>query len=95
MVEIKTICLRLNLDKPIHRKAYDYLKSQSTFKSKSSAIASAVADYFDNQAREERLVGRFIEALGNRPILPPVSETSVEKPSEDLTAEIDFDFLGG
>ncbi len=45
---IKTICLRFNLDKPLHKQAYEDLKSlsETDFKSYTSAVVTAVTDYF-------------------------------------------------
>ena len=101
---IKTICVRLNLKKPLHKKAYDYLKNmnKSEFPSNSQAIATAVSEYFDRQGYDEKLVGKLLAALeksikdwfaSNFNFIP--QEIAVEKSEEELTAEIDFDFLGG
>ena len=92
---IKTICVRLNLKKPLHKKAYDYLKNmnKSEFPSNSQAIATAVVEYFENQKRENRFIEKIIAALGKSP--PIISEIVVEKSEDEISAEIDFDFLGG
>jgi len=103
---IKTICVRLNLKKPLHKKAYDYLKNmdKSEFPSNSQAIATAVAEYFDRQGYDEKLVGKIISALEKSVLdwfrinfnsLPSAPENTTLKSEEALSAEIDFDFLGG
>jgi len=101
---IKTICVRLNLNKPLHKKAYDYLKKmdKSEFPSNSSAIATAVAEYFENKEYDRVLVEKIIESLEksmknwfitNFGSLPPGNIS--EQDDESLNAEIDFDFCGG
>ena len=99
MADVKTICVRLNLSKPVHKKAYELLKSQTEFPSYSSAIATAVADYFDFQERENRLIEKFIDALSWANVsLVHVAKNAVLEPEqseEDLIADIDFDFCGG
>jgi len=93
---IKTICVRLNLDKPIHRKAYDLLKQQTEF-SNSQAIAIAVADYFENRNLADRVVAAVKESLtGFVPNSSPIVPQNVQTQSDELAnVEIDFDFLGG
>ncbi len=80
---IKTICLRFNLDKPLHKQAYEDLKSMSEtdFKSYTSAVATAVTEYFkryrkikadpyfETREREKQFVTDIIGAV----------ERSVEK----------------
>ena len=75
--KIKNTSLRLNLDKPTHQKAWEYLQSidKSQFKSYSHAIAVSVADYFErlernqadpyfeNRGREERFIAQIITAV--------------------------------
>jgi hypothetical protein len=69
--------LRLNLDKPAHKEAWDYLQTmdKSQFKSYSHAVAVSVTDYFkrhyrseqdpyfENREREERFIGQIITAV--------------------------------
>ena len=95
VADVKTICVRFNLGKPIHKKAYEFLKSQSEFPSYSSAIATAVADFFDNQERENRLVEKIKSALTGVTVLgsPAIAE-GIESEEEQFT-DIDFDFCGG
>ena len=86
--------MRFYLDKPLHKKAYDFLKNQS----KSQAIITAINDYFDNQERENRLVEKIADRLsGFAPAVPApnVSEVQNQKADETLSVEIDYDFLGG
>jgi hypothetical protein len=75
--DIKNTSLRLNLEKPTHQKAWNYLQSidKSQFKSYSHAIAISVADYFErleqnqadpyfeNREREERFIAQIITAV--------------------------------
>ena len=98
MAEIKSVCVRFYLNKPQHKKAYELLKNQTECKSTSAVIVKAVAAFFDNCEREDRLVEKIIIALSALPTAissPSISENANEKPSEELIAEIDFDFLGG
>ena len=69
--------LRLNLARPDHKQAWDYLQSmdKSQFKSYSHAVAVSVTDYFkryyrnqndpyfENREREERFIGQIITAV--------------------------------
>ena len=77
MGEIRTTNLRLNLEKPIQRQAWEYLQTmdKAVFKSYSQAIATALVDYFDRyykkqedpyletRAREERFVQQIVTAV--------------------------------
>ena len=83
MSEIKSTTLRFYLDKPIQKKAWDYLQGmdKSEYSSYSQAIAESVSDYFDrkhkiqadpyfeNREREEKFIGEIIGAI----------ETALEK----------------
>ena len=93
---IKTICVRLNLDKQIHRKAYDFLQEQTEF-SNSQAIAIAVADYFENRNIADRIVAAVEKSLSGftQKSAPTVSGNAVSQSEEISLDEIDFDFLGG
>ena len=93
---IKTMCVRFNLDKPLHRKAFDFLQEQSQF-SNTQAVVVALIDYFENQEREDRLVEKIVQRLsGVAPISAPIiSEKASQHPSEVDVSDIDFDFLGG
>lgn len=78
MSNIRTICLRFNLDKPLHKAAYEYLKNmdKSTFKSYTQAAAMALTDYFERylkkcddpyfetREREERFIKEIVDAVG-------------------------------
>ena len=69
--------LRLNLEKPDHKQAWDYLQSmdKSQFKSYSHAVAVSVTDYFkryyrnkqdpyfENREQEERFIGQIVTAV--------------------------------
>lgn len=77
MADIKNTCLRFNLDKPVHKKAWNYLQSmdKSQFKSYSHAVAVSVTDYFErhyrnqddpyfeNREREERFITQIIKSV--------------------------------
>ena len=79
MSNIRTVCLRFNLDKPLHRKAFEYLKSmdKSAFKSYTQAAALAIAEYFEHyfkkrddpyfetREREERFIEQIVAAVGS------------------------------
>ena len=47
-MNIKQICLRLNLDKPLHKQTYELLNNidKSKFKSYTNAACIAITDYF-------------------------------------------------
>lgn len=86
MGEIRTTNLRLNLEKPIQRQAWEYLQTmdKAVFKSYSQAVATALVDYFDRyykkqedpyletRAREERFVQQIVTAVEQamRDVLP-------------------------
>ena len=93
---VKTICVRLNLDKPLHRKAYDFLREQTEF-SNSQSIAIAVADYFENRNIADRIVAAVEKSLsGFTPKSAPIVSENIVSQSEEISLdEIDFDFLGG
>ena len=77
MADIRNTSLRLNLDKSVHRKAWDYLQEmdKSKFKSYSNAVAESIVDYFEryyrnksdpyfeNREREEQFISQIITAV--------------------------------
>ena len=77
MSTIRVTSLRLNLDKPEHRQAWDYLQAldNTEFKSYTSAIVTAVNDYFgryyrrkddpylETREREEKFVAEIVAAV--------------------------------
>ena len=77
MPTIRATCLRLNLDKPEHRQAWEYLRNlnETEFKSYTSAIVTAVNDYFgryfrrkddpylETREREEKFVAEIVAAV--------------------------------
>lgn len=79
MSKIRTVCLRFNLDKPLHKKAFEYLKSmdKSALKSYTQAAALAITEYFERyfkkrddpyfetREREERFIEQIVAAVGN------------------------------
>lgn len=79
MSNIRTVCLRFNLDKPLHKAAFDYLKTmdKSAFKSYTQAAASALTEYFERyyqkrddpyfetREREEQFIEQIVAAVGS------------------------------
>ena len=77
MPTIRATSLRLNLDKPEHRQAWEYLQAldNTEFKSYTSAIVAAVNDYFgryfrrkddpylETREREEKFVAEIVAAV--------------------------------
>ena len=77
MSNIKCTTLRFNIDKPLDRQAWNYLKSmdKDEFKSYSQAVALAVTEYFkryykriddpyfETREREERFVEQIVTAV--------------------------------
>jgi hypothetical protein len=115
MSNIKNTNIRFNLDKPIFRKAWDYLQGidKSEYSSHSLLIATAINDFFErrdkNTENENGLVGQIVGAVNevlekSIPILlsEAVGQYSISTTEEikdnqddDISALIDFDFLGG
>ena len=77
MPTIRATSLRLNLDKPEHKQAWEYLQAldDTEFKSYTSAIVTAVNDYFgryfrrkndpylETREREEKFVAEIVAAV--------------------------------
>lgn len=75
MGNIKTTCLRFNLDKPLHSKAWDILQSED--KSHSKLVSEALVEYqdrhsrleddpyFESREREDRFVEQIVGAVEN------------------------------
>ncbi len=77
MPTIRATSLRLNLNKPEHRQAWEYLQTldNTEFKSLTSAIVAAANDYFgryfrrkedpylETREREEKFVGEIVAAV--------------------------------
>ena len=75
----KSICLRFNLDKPLHREAWEQLQNMDTekFKSYTNAVVIAVTDYFqryykatddpyfETREKEEEFVQRVVAQIGS------------------------------
>jgi len=106
MVNTKRKTLRFYLDNPTHKKAWDYLQTldKSRFKSFNDTVAIAVADFFENQEREERFIKRIVEHISltttqlnphfyanSQTTANPQPQTSLD---DDINEYIDFDFLG-
>lgn len=78
MKDIRNINIRFNLDAPLHKKAWVYLHTmdRKAFKSYSSAVITALVDFFDRYNKkkddpyfetresEERFVDRIVEEVG-------------------------------
>lgn len=76
-MNIKQICLRLNLDKPLHKETYDFLNGieKSKFKSYTNAACIAITEYFkryyksvddpyfETREREERFIEQILGQL--------------------------------
>ena len=97
MADKKNVTVRFYLDKPLHGKTYEFLKSQTEFPTISAAVITAVNNYFDNQAREDRLVEKIVTALAGVAVsvTAHTDENDVKNADEVLSDDIDFDFLGG
>jgi len=103
MANIKNTNLRLNLDKEIHRKAWEYLQTmdKSQFKSYTHIIAVAIVNYFEKSQSEpivntiesalERLIPKYLAGIPHISTAEPTAEIA----DETVSDEIDFDFLGG
>lgn len=77
MPTIRATSLRLNLEKPEHKQAWEYLQAldDTEFKSYTSAIVTAVNDYFgryfrrkddpylETREREEKFVAEIVSAV--------------------------------
>ena len=77
MPTVRATSLRLNLDKPEHKQAWEYLQAldDTEFKSYTSAIVAAVNDYFgryfrrkddpylETREREEKFVDEVVAAV--------------------------------
>lgn len=69
MNNIRTVVLRFNLDKPLHRKAFEFFKSmdKAAFKSYTQAAALAITEYFEH----------YLKQLENTSFnVPPISATA-------------------
>ncbi|MGN0655888.1 MAG: adenylate cyclase [Ruminiclostridium sp.] len=76
---IKSICLRFNLDKPLHREAWEQLHNidKDKFKSYTNAVVIAVTDYFqrynkicndpyfETREKEDEFVQRVLAQIGS------------------------------
>lgn len=74
---IKQICLRFNLDKPLHKQTYELLSGidKSKFKSYTNAACIAISDYFkryyksvddpyfETREREERFIEQILAEI--------------------------------
>lgn len=68
MSNVKTVCLRFNLDKSFDKKAWEYLQNldRNNFKSYSQAVIHSVIEYFENQntdERERQFIAEVISAI--------------------------------
>lgn len=77
MSNIKSICLRFNTDKPLHRQAWEYLQgmNKDSLKSYTHAAALAIVEYFqryykkaddpyfETREREEQFIAEMVSAV--------------------------------
>jgi len=68
MNNIKTICLRFNLDKSFDKRAWEYLQNldRNNFKSYSRAVVHSVIAYFENKNPDEcekQFIAEIISAI--------------------------------
>lgn len=93
MGEVKSILIRLNLDNPEHRQAYEYLRNKNRleYKSNSDLIAKAVNAYCgEDKADMKRVIKNcFAELMANMEISR--KETVISMDGEDVA----WDFIGG
>lgn len=93
MGEIKSVLIRLNLENPEHKQAYEYLRNKNRieYKSNSDFIAKAVNAYCNkNHSDIEQIIKRcFAEVMADMTI--STKETPVFADSEDIA----WDFIGG
>ena len=75
----KSICLRFNLDKPLHREAWEQLQNmdKEKFKSYTNAVVITVTDYFqryykncddpyfETREKEDEFVQRVVAQIGS------------------------------
>jgi predicted nucleic acid-binding protein len=92
---VKNVSVRFYLDKPLHKKAYEFLKNQSDFPTISAAVINAVIDFYDKQESENRLVEKIANRLSGFSASPPILETAEVQTDEDILANLDLGFLGG
>lgn len=93
MSRIKSVLIRLDLENPEHKQAYEYLqnKSKSDYKSNSDFIVKAVNAYGGEKPHDmEQVIKRcFAEVMADMEISR--KESSVPSESEDIA----WDFIGG
>ena len=100
--------IRFNLENPIHRKAWEYLRSmdRDKYKSYSNAVINAINAYFENEYSgdpketewEKRLDERIMSAI-KKGFAEVISTCIAERilnngDSEQAADDIDWDFLG-
>ena len=115
-MNIKTTNLRFNLDKPLHRQAWEALQGmdKQRYKSYSQVIALALVEFFKRQARqaedpyfetrerEERFVQQILsevraEMERSLPLFLAgysAGANPPQKEAEEVSPEVDWDFLG-
>lgn len=105
-MSVKNVKIRFNLDKENDRKAYDYL--QSTEKSYSKAVVSAICEYMElsektkkENAFLERIIATIREEISNsnplggllQLVQTPTAQTPNEKENNAESEETMLDFL--
>ncbi len=100
--------IRFNLDNPIHRKAWEYLRTmdRSKYKSYSNTVINAINAYFENEYSsnsnetewEKQLDKRIMSAIkkGFTDVISTnITERIFNNDNPELAAgDIDWDFLG-
>lgn len=98
--KIKPVCIRFNLVKPTHAKAFDYLCTMSKDKSNSytDIVVAALVEYFERQhklqddpyfetrERENAFADRIVEAVTEqiKHSLPTISVLSLQGSADNI-----------
>lgn len=92
MEEIRNCCIRFNLNKTKHRKAWEYLQNidRGKYKSYSDAVISFILEHFEE---DDELITKLRKAI--REELSGIKLT-VNNGTDSITNEddIDWEFLG-
>lgn len=107
MSNVKTVCLRFNLDKYSDKKAWEYLQNldRNNFKSYSQAVICSVVEYFENEntdEREKQFIAEIISAIEKElprflngciaGIMQTYQHLDVPAPSQNTEENSDIDF---
>ena len=92
MAEKRFCCVRFNLDKDEHRKAWTYLQSMDrrTMKSYSNVIIKAINKFFERDKTEDEIIKKLYRMInGDGDLNKTVSEEYT-----DDNKDIEWGFLG-